>query len=193
MSDQDQDSHFLLVVDTRDPSTQGVKRVSRLNFAVPNPRDAHQTGMGIIDAVLDSDQSLTLDDFLQYYQERGVDIHTCFSVETNKLVERAERYNELPLAQIGYLAMFKKIDQLRQGGLSYIFAAINQDSIDSFRLIDLQDEPLAGRDDIRTPDGEGGFDAHFYTVALPTTEHNLNIFTAIAQFSAPEIDISGEH
>lgn len=190
MADKDSSSEFLIVVDTRNPDTQGVKRVTRITFANTDSRAAGRSGMAIIDDVINSDQGLTLEKFIRYYEEKGVDISTCFSVETNIRIKQADRYNGLPLAEVGYLAMFKKINQLRQGGLSYIFATINHDSIKSFKLIDLRAEPLVGRCDIRTPDEKGGFDNNFQTVALPTTEHNLGIFEQIVGLSAPDIKLS---
>jgi hypothetical protein len=189
MTDKDPSSRFLFVVDTRDEATQGIKRVSRITFAVPDPKEAGATGMAIVDDVIDSGQGLDLDSFLDYYSEQGVDINRCFSVETNIKVKQAETYKGLPLADVGYLAMFNRIDELREGGLLYIFATVNQDSIDSFERIDLRAEPLAGRPELRTPDEKGGFDDDFHTVALPTTPHNLSIFEQITDFGAPEITI----
>ncbi len=189
MSDKEDRSQFLLVVDTRDPASQGVKRVSRITFAVEDPETEQSTGMAIIDDVIDSGQGLTLEAFVDFYKDKGVDISRCFSVETNIRVEKANRYNELPLAEVGYLAMFKKIDELRQGGLSYIFATINQDSINSFKLIDLQAEPIAGRNDLQTPAENGEFDQDFQTVALPTTDHNVGIFRNIESLCAPILQL----
>jgi len=187
MAGKEKSSEFLLVVDTRDPDLTEVKRVSRIALPYTNPQVSGRTGMTIVDDVLDSNQALTLETFLQYYNERGVDISRCFSVETNIRVKRSDRYKGLPLAEIGYLAMFQRIDTLRQNNLSYIFASINQDSIDSFKLIDLRVEPLAGRDELRTPGQDGKFIDDFRTVAIPTTKHNLNIFRQIESLSAPVI------
>lgn len=189
MADKECSSEFLIVVDSRDPQTQGVKRVSRITFVKDAYLTEGMTGMAIVDDVIRSNQGLGFEDVVNYYADLGVDVKKCFSVETNIRVEQADRYNGLPLAEIGYLAMFHRIDELREGGLSYIFSTINQASIDSFELIDLRAEPLAGREDIRTPAEEGEFDDDFVTVALPTTEHNLGIFQQIASLSAPEIHL----
>jgi len=183
----EENSKFMLVVDTRHPGKEGIKRASRITFAQSDFIEKRKTGMAIVDDVIDSGQGLSFDDFIDYYSGKGVDIKTCFSVETNIKVEKAERYKGLPLAEIGYLAIFKKIEQTRKGNLAYIFAAINQDSINSFNLIDLRAEPLAGRTDLRTPDGAGCFYDDFQTVALPTTKHNLEIFTGIKGLSSSEI------
>jgi len=189
MTDREERSQFLLVVDTRDPVTEGVKRVSRITFAVTDPAAEQKTGMAIVDDVIESDQGLTLEELLDYYSSQGVDLSTCFSVETNIRVEKAARYNGLPLAEIGYLAIFKKIDELRQGGTTCVFATINQDSIDSFKLIGLQAEAMAGRTDLQTPAENGEFDPDFKTVAIPSTDHNLGIFQKIESLGAPILDM----
>lgn len=189
MADKECSSEFLIVVDTRDPEDEGVKRVSRITFVKDTYVAQGLTGMAIVDDVIRSNQGLTFDDVIGYYAELGVDITKCFSVETNVKVKKAEKYKGLHLADIGYLAMFHKIDELREGGLSYIFSTINRASIESFERIDLRAEPLAGRPDIQTPAADGEFDENFVTVALPTTEHNLGIFQMIESLSAPEIHL----
>lgn len=187
MDDKDAQSKFLLVVDTRDGATAGVKRVTRITFANKEPDNESLTGMAIIDDIINSEQGLSLEEFMQYYNEKGVDISKCFSVETNIKVQKADRYNGLPLAEIGYLAMYKQIENSRTGGLAYIFATINQDSIDSFDLIDLKHERIAGHSDVATPTDDGSFDVNFIPVALPTHQHNLDIFRSIISMSAPEL------
>jgi hypothetical protein len=129
MVDHESRSLFLAIVDMRGSSPR-VARVSRLSCP-PASEDATvgegKTGIALVDDVIDSGQGLDATEFHEFYKDKGVDLTRCLSVETNKKVFRAEHYKGLPLAQIGYLAIFHKLEQLRAGEPSYIFAAVNSE------------------------------------------------------------------
>jgi hypothetical protein len=139
----------------------------------------------MVDEIIDSGQNFTAKDFYTYYPKHGVDLAHCMGVETNFVIgEYPEKYNGLSSAQVGYLALFKLLEDkgmtAADGG---VFANINIDSINSFARLGLEYSPFVGRTDLKTPtvndQGEPDFDPKYQPVFVPADEHNSAIFAEL--------------
>jgi hypothetical protein len=123
----------------------------------------------------------------------GMDLNKCVSVETNfRVGEKVERYNGLPLTQIGYIALFKLVEHMGiKDGDAAVFAALNKDATNSLSFMGATFEPLAGRQDLRTPstddDGNPCFDDDYKLVCIPASPTNLEVFGKLEGFAAPQL------
>lgn len=126
---------------------------------------------------------------MQYYTERGVDIADCVSVETNFKVKKAEHYNGLPMSQVGYVAIFNQLEEALQANPLFVFASVNSQAVQSFALVGLEYEPIAGRSDLRIPVSEDEFDDDYTGVAIPSTPKNLEVFKSLTPLGAQSVDV----
>ncbi len=189
MAPHEDDSLFLALFDARGDVGKVVHgfRVSRGSQEFQND-ESDSTGIVLIDDIVNSGQGFTAAEFRAYYRNKGIDLSKCLSVETNFKVQRAEHYNGLPMSQIGYIAIFDLIKDSLDDDLC-IFASINNLATQSFQLVGIQYEPIAGREDLKIPVSEGEFDDDYTGVALPPTKKNVDIFTNLIPFAAPSIRV----
>lgn len=191
MAPHEDRSKFLLLLDMRnvgDPHVVHVFRVSD-GLAESEMEVADSTGIILIDDLINSGQNFTRNDFVDFYQQKGVKISDCVSVETNQKIKRAEHYNGLPMSQIGYIAIFEKLQPALREGNVFVFASVNKDAIESFKLVGLEYESIAGREDLKIPVSEGEFDNDYTAVAIPSSSENLKIFTSLVPLGAVAIDV----
>lgn len=198
------DSQFLAIIDTRGGAGK-VIHGTRISGARNQRSDEHPvspeapeelTGIIMVDEIIMSQQGLTAQEFYDYYRSKHYDMPRCVGVETNFRVggytEQVEDYNGLSIAQVGYLAIFKLLeDQGLEPGNGGVFANINIGSIRSFSMIGLQYEALAGREDLRTPtvdsNGNPTFDPKYRPVLVPSTANNIEIFKQLYELGAQQL------
>lgn len=201
MEDYEDQSMFLALLDTRDGLNHVVHafRISGtglkdkvLEGAAVEVADENKTGIPLVDDILDSGQDITAQEIKEYYQEHGIKLAKCLSVETNFRIEKVARYNDLPVSQAGYIALFQLAEkQDVSNGDSAIFAHLNTDAINSLSMVGIEYTPIAGRQDLKTPtvgkDGSKDFDDHYSPVAIPASQKNLDIFGQLVPFAAPSL------
>lgn len=202
MRDYEDQSMFLTLYDTRGERGR-IAHIFRISGAglddekgviAQHERDANRTGIVLIDDIINSGQNFTAQDFYDYYDKIGLDVDRCISVETNlkrKAVE-TDKYNGLPLSQIGYISLFKLVEARGLAvGEAAVFAHLNSAAIISLQAVGMEYEPIAGRDDLKTPtvnkDGSTDFDEGYKPVAIPATTKNMQIFHDLSAFSAPQV------
>src|SRR5690606_22973665 len=108
--------------------------------------------------------------------------------------EKPENYNGLPLSQVGYISLFKLVESKGLSvGEAAIFAHLNKAAIVSLQAVGAEYEPIAGREDLKTPtilaDGSKDFDFDYKPVAIPATPQNLKVFGELTPFAAPQMAI----
>ncbi len=203
MKEHENTSMFLAIFDTRNGIDNIVHafRVSGAGFKDDNvtisdkTTDSDSTGIVLIDDVIKSGQGFTAEDFRGYCQDVGIDLSKCMSVETNfRVGKKAEKYNGLPLTQVGYIALFKLVESMDiKNGDAAIFASLNEVATISLGAIGAEFGFLAGRDDLRTPSfdekGNPCFDDDYTLVCIPATDHNLGVFGNLTNFGAPQMTI----
>lgn len=193
METHEGESIFLAMFDTRGGMNKVVHgfRVSR-SPANGFGADENHTGIVLIDDIIDSGQNLTAQEFREYYQSKGINLAQSPSVETNFRIQKTEKYNGLPLTQIGYIAIFQT---LAEGGeevevdKAAVFASLNQVAVDSLSAVGLDFEPVVGRQDIKTPVADGEFDDDYTPVAIPANANNLKVFEGLVGFAAPVVQL----
>jgi len=156
---------YLAVVDTRgEGSIAQIATLMPFDDPADHPGDseaAQRTGFYTIDSLVDL-ENFTVDEFLEYYRSRGVDLDACVSVETNlktsiKTGKKMEDYHDLKAADLVYLTLFYKlIDQQAPVDGTLIFATISPDQIGSFERNGIPFEPLMGRSDFVTEEAAEG-------------------------------------
>lgn len=201
MRDYESQSMFLALVDTRDELDR-IAHIFRVSGAsvvgdtvVASAQvEPERTDIVLVDDIIHSNQGLTAQGFFEYYTQKGYDLSKCISVETNLKVESSQKYNGLPLSQVGYLALFKLMEArgIREGEAA-VFAHLNDDAVNSLQFAGLEFGPIAGMDYLKTPtvkeDGTTDFDDHYTPVEIPTNRNNLEIFTTLSALAAPQIYI----
>ena len=151
---------FLAVVDTRPSSNRivhaatvtGVSYKSEKESLIDGPDQTDETtGLYTIDSLIEMG-NFTAQEFYNYYQEKGIDLKKCISVETNfRVGEPVEKYNGFRPSDLAYLTFFKMVEKRNPAADSaMIFATINRAQAISFQRIGLIYEPLMGRNDLRT-------------------------------------------
>ena len=199
MESYEDESAFLLMVDAR-PEAGWVARGTRIASPVftlgKRPGAAEGSiNMPLVQGMIDSGQ-VTAKELIDYYAEKGINLDNCVSVETNRRIRASERVNGVPLAQLGYLAMFtfalglgssRESDKVS----SCILAHINDETKRSFDFLGLGDnyEPLAGREDLHTPTSGGEFDDSYVPVAFFGTQQAKEVFGNLAAFMPPEMHV----
>lgn len=189
MSEHEDQSLFLMLFDTRNDRNEVVHGTRISGFRPEGLRDDNsQTGLIIIDDIINSNQGLTAKYFRDYYTSRGIDLMKCITVESNVSISRTKRYNGLHTPDLAYLSIFKNL--ISRGGNpddSYVFAVINMPTVLSFGRIGLDYESLAGMKTLRTPSTPGEFDDNFLPVAIPHTQESHKIFQDIEPFELKEV------
>ncbi|MEK9195966.1 MAG: hypothetical protein AAB914_01220, partial [Patescibacteria group bacterium] len=203
MRDYEEESTFLALVDTRQQANRiahafrisGASSSSDGSVVANSVSNDNSTGIVLIDDIINSGQDFRINDFRDYYSSRGFDLSKCISVETNWIVgEKSEKFNGLPLPQLGYLALFRLIEArgLNEGD-AVLFAHANRVATISLAMSGVEYEPIAGREDLKTPtvkpDGTLSFDDHYKPVAIPASSQNLEVFKQLSTFAAPQIFI----
>lgn len=123
-----------------------------------------------------SGQGLTEEELQDHYGRRGIALSNTVSVESN--VRVGEEGDAVPSADLSYLSVF---DVMRRVGAGAVFAHLNDAARGSFRRVDLRAEPVAQRDDLRTPGVElGTFDERYRPVCMPTSPHNVAVIEALS-------------
>ena len=180
---------FLALVDTR-PEFARVVHAFRLSGATGYGASQHPTQIEsvLLDDLAASGQGIDLPAIDGYYASRGIDLRRSLSIETNfRVGERVETESGLPPAQIGYVALFQQI--LRED-IEVLFAHLNEPAIRSLNAVGVSSEPIAGRDDLRTPTAGGKFDANYSPVAILVNEENSAVLASLSEFAAPEVRLS---
>lgn len=193
MAEHEQRSRFLSLFDTRAGRNRIVHgfRVSQADPQIDDLASRGEltsTGIVLVDDIINSGQNFTAQEFYDYYTSRGYDPTKFLSVETNFRIEKTPRFNGLPPAQIGYLAIFNLAERdIDQADESAIFASLNRPATVSLNAVGVEYGPIAGRQDLRTPLTEGEFDDSYTTVSIPGSAHNLELFRQLQPISAPAI------
>lgn len=194
----EQRSRFFALIDTRRGADRIIHatRISGAAFGDFEQQDSDRnegqsTGFIAIDELIDSDQDFSLKDFLDYYEKRGVNLNSCISVETNFTVGEKVKTDipGLRVSDLGYTALFTLLE--RKGlepNRTSVFAFINENTSHSLgTVLGIEFEPLAGRDDLKVPGIEGGFDDRFWPVRIPITDKVVDIFTQLKEVAAAEV------
>jgi hypothetical protein len=191
MAEHEEESLFLALFDTRKGLNKVVHgtRVSRPRTSIES-QDDEQTGLIVIDDVINSGQDFTAQEFRDYYASRNFDLSKSFTVESNLRIRHTDKYNGLSVADVGYLSIFKMLERSNVGtDESGVFASINTLSANSLEDAGVEFEPLVGRADLKTPLADGKFAEDYELVCLPTSKKNLELFRSLDELAAPEIDI----
>lgn len=193
-------SKFLALVDVREES-RGIVHAFRLTSKVltqsqedVEDSDSNEIGIALVDDLIDSGQGLTVDEVHEYYSSRGVDLSRCIAVESNFRVKKSETETGLRVSDLGYIALFQVIEKSGVAdGRAAVFAHLNEPAVHSLGAIGLEYEPVAGREDLKTPtidtDGTLGFDHKYSPVSIPTTPNNVKVFNDMALFAAPTYEL----
>ena len=189
MSEHEDQSLFLMIYDTRGDRNEVIHGTRISGFTPDGLReDNTQTGLIIIDDIINSSQGLTAKKFRDYYIDRGIDLMKCITVESNVAIARSKRYNGLHTPDLAYLSIFKNL--VARGGQpndSYVFAVINRPTVLSFERIGLEYEHLAGMENLRTPSTPGNFDDDFIPVGIPHNDKSHKLFEDIEAFALKEV------
>jgi len=187
---------FLTLIDTR-PDAKRIIHAFRLSWP-GSDRNAH-TGASIgpedivlLKDIIDSDQGLSAEDLRAYYEAKGVDFAKSMSVETNfRVGEKVEPINGLPVAQLGYIAIFQGMNSQQDiADKAVIFAHLNRPAVASLGAVGIEYEPIAGRADLQTPTvGDEKFDNKYSPVCIPASAKNLEIFSNLTPFAAPQVEV----
>lgn len=185
MAAHEDESLFLALVDLREGNNNQIVHGFRVSAALPAVERAEgeapeSTGLVLIDDIAQSGQDFSVAEFLDYYRQRGFNPAKFITVETNFRVAKAPRYNDLPMAQIGYISVF---EMLSRSGVSEnetaIFAALNKLAVLSLKGAGIEYEPIAGRPELRIPVADGEFDDNYTAVAIPASKANLKVFSTL--------------
>ncbi len=157
---------YLAVVDTR--GTGSVAHAATINFYddTPTLEDASlgaetitpRTGFYTVDSLIQR-ENFTKEEFAAYYAEKGIDLNTTISIETNfKINQEMPLYEDyLGSADLVYLAMFQwGLRQKWDYSTITVFATINEKQINSFKRLGISVAPLMGRTDLKTEEDELG-------------------------------------
>ncbi|MGQ0805047.1 MAG: hypothetical protein ACT4PI_14450 [Actinomycetota bacterium] len=180
---------FLALVDTR-PSEARVVHAFRLSGATGLGPTQSPDGVEsvLLEDLAASDQGVDLPAITDYYAGRGIDLRRSLSIETNfRVGARAEAENGLPAAQLGYVALFQQI--LREN-VQVLFAHMNEPAMRSLANVGVGSEPIAGRDDLRTPTVGGSFDDDYAPIAILVNAENSAVLASLSDFAAPEVRLS---
>lgn len=186
--DYEDETVFLALVDTRKGSKRVVhaSTVSGINGSREH-LETDKTGLTTIDELIE-EGNFTADEFRAYYSDRDIDLDGSFSVDTNFWVgEKAEKFDGLKTSELAYLSLFQLIKSKHvDNKINAIFASVNMESIESFKRLDLQVEPLMGRTDLTTPESKDG--KEFVPVVIPYNKHNVGLFENIG-YTIPELSL----
>lgn len=183
---------FLAVVDMRASSPKvvhGFRFSGKLDEDKEIPPEVAKTGMPFIDDIIQSGQGLTTEGFTEYYEQNGIDLNKCISVETNFRIREADDYNGVPISQVGYLALFNHVDELGVDSDASIFAHLNTPAIKSLGAIGVTHQDIAGVPKLKTPTIGGEFDTNYSPVDIPFSKENVEIFRQLAVICAPKIEV----
>ena len=168
-------SLFLALVDTRPDERRAIHAGTVSGSrALPNTRCDHSSGMITVDSLIEMG-NFSLEEFRDYYRERGLNLETCIAVETNfRIGRKAKPWKGLDSTHISYYIYFTEV--LRQGGelgTFAIFATLNRPQINSLRRIGLKFEPLMGRENMETPEEALGVETMPVVFYDDPTTHQL--------------------
>jgi ketosteroid isomerase-like protein len=122
----------------------------------------------LVEDVIGSNQGLSRAEVVDFYADRGVDVAATLSVETNVRFAGGDAdVGGMRSADAAYLACFDLLDRL--GGQA-VFAHLNAPARSSFARVGIPYGVLCGRDELRTPDGAGGFDDTYQPTAIERSE-----------------------
>ncbi len=188
---------FFALIDTRQGHDRVIHatRISGSVFEESFSIDDLEEGTGFIaiNELVASGQNFSAQEFIDYYESIGVNLDSCIGVETNFTVgERSETgIDGIRVSDLGYISLFNQIEKkgLTVGGAG-VFAFINDKTERSLAAIGITFEALAGRDDLLTPDIDGGLTDKFKPVIIPTSADNVHIFKSLQPFAAEEIELT---
>lgn len=153
----EEDTMFFAFVDTR----PGVKRIVHATTISGLEQSTHpdpeKTGFTTIDDLIEMD-NFTAQEFRDYYAEKGIDISSSVSIDTNfRVGDWTKGIGDISTADLSYVAIFKMLEARRpKVGDAGAFCSINQKSIDSFVDFGMDCELLMGRDDFVTSESSRG-------------------------------------
>jgi hypothetical protein len=187
------ESAFLAIVDTR----RGKGRVIRGTRITSPNHNENGVGMGTevrMAMIQDMVESGQIDDeqLRGYYGRQGIDLNKCLSIETNfRIGERApRRMGFMPISQLAYLAMYNRVVRHDHNASDVaIFAHINSASQASLNHFGVDIEPLAGRNDLKTPSIEGKFDDDYTPVAFLNTPRTRRAMQRASLIAPKEVQI----
>jgi hypothetical protein len=185
MADYEHVSVFGALVDPR-----GEGRIAhgfRLSTAASNPEapvSRSGLGMPLVDDLFDSGQGLDPAVFIRYYQEAGVDLTKCISVETNFVVgSRTKSNNGQATPVLAYLSMFSILENIGvETGNACIFTHLNRPASISLGAMGVEYGPIAGRQDLQTPTVVG-FDSRYRPYSIEATPTNIAVLQRGSQFA----------
>lgn len=186
-AEDEEQTLFLAIVDTRPNAMRvvhgatitGISYDSQAKeFAIHPDMSDGMTGFYTVDSLIER-ENFTAQEFVDYYQERGINPAKCIAVETNfRIGERAEDFHGVGTADLSYLTFF---DLLRENGAelnkAVVFASVNHASLSSFERVGIQFEPLMGRSDLDTEEAELGKES--LPVAIDYDDNVAALLTAL--------------
>jgi hypothetical protein len=199
MKPYERECKFLALVDTRGEEPKGIVhafRVSSPGLTAEERVGTLAEGKPNIAFIQDlvSGGEITEESLMAYYEEHGVDLDSCISVETNFRVQRAERFNGLLTSDLGYLAIFTSMaGEVAEASRTGVFAHLNRPAILSLGRTGIEWESVVGDSELQTPtqdpDNPGAvvFDPKYKPVFIPGSEHNVDVFQAIGPFAPPAV------
>ena len=115
------------------------------------------TGIYTVDSLIEL-RNFTKKDFDDYYNQRGIDLSQCLSVETNfKIVEDVEPYADMAMADLAYLSFINLfISRNAPRNSTIMFASVNEQQAKSLARNNIEFEPLLGRTDFHTEEADLG-------------------------------------
>jgi hypothetical protein len=189
----ERESAFLAMVDTRKGAERVIRgtRISSPQFNKNSSESSDGTHITMLEDMLDSGQ-IEREELEAHYSSKKIDLSRCISVETNlRIGERApRRFGMIPMADLSYLALYKYVAGKRLNAAdAAIFAHTNSASNQSLRRLGVDMEPLAGRPDLHTPDGHGGYDDKFQPIAMLNTRKTRRVMRRLALFAPHEMQL----
>ena len=185
--EDDESTIFLTVVDTR-PDVRRVVHSATVMRSLLNEEElseSSRTGFYTVDSLIERG-NFSLQDFMDYYNEKNVDLSRAVSVETNfRIGDKPPDFNGLKSSDVAYVAIF----ELAVGdagatdrGRAAVFATINSSQARSFERIGLETDKLMGRsvDEFTTEESELGVESA--PIAILYTKACDELFAELKQF-----------
>lgn len=179
---------FIAIIDTR-RETRRIVHAFRIGLPQLDGVRA-LTGLALLDDIIKSGQGVTFEALWAYYSGRGMDLTRAISVETNfRVGDRTESpIDGVRVSDFGYLSVFYL---LQERSAPVIFAHQNLQALASLGKLGLEYEDIAGRAGLQTPsiDDEGlpYYDDEYTPLAIPASDHNVQLFKALSSFAVPEL------
>lgn len=179
---------MVVLIDTREGSEQVLHAATIMKLEDETREELNEnerTGYYTIDSLIKLG-NFTTKNFLNYYENNGIDLGKSVAVETNfKIHPKMKRYFGMGSADLFYLTLFYYLmDQGSELGSTVVFATANNLQLKSLKRTGLDVEPLMGRDNLVTEESELGVVSK--PIAILINQNTHDIFGA-SGFRLPEL------